>query len=105
MRLDLCPREGAAKEERSCVLGSPLTSREIARTEGELQSLRAEQSTVWSVAVSTARPTQTVSATALHPPESGPGDGAGGRCVDTARGAAVWCGHTRWALRKKPEPP
>ena len=34
MRLDLCHREGAAKEERSCVLASPLTSREIGQDGG-----------------------------------------------------------------------
>ena len=34
MRLDPCYREGAVEEERSCVLGSPLTSREIGQDGG-----------------------------------------------------------------------
>ena len=109
MRLDLCHREGAVKEERShrtCVLGSPLTSREIGQDGGGASE---PQRGTWSGLWRSAWPgLLRRSVPRLCTPKSGPGErarGGGPCCVDTAQGAAVWCGHTQWALRKKPELP
>ena len=109
-----CNREGQKKKQErnetgpvpqggSCERGKVLRAGKSPHQQGDRPgrrgSLRAsERNTVWSVALSTARPAQTVSATALHSRERAWGE-------DRARGAAVWCGHTRWALRKKPELP
>ena len=75
MRLDLCHREGAAKEERSCVLASPLTSREIGQDGGGAsEPQRGTQSGLWR----SARPgLLRRSVPRLCTPESGPGERTG----------------------------
>lgn len=75
------------EEERSCVLGSPLSSREIGQDGGgasEPQSRASEQNTAWSIAVSTDRPDQR----ALHPRRAGLGED-GVLCAHTVRGCSL----------------
>ena len=78
-----------------------------ARTEGERQSLSAEQGLVCSgqhrQACSDGRCWLLQSRELCSPGERAWGET--GCCVHAAWGAAGWCDHTPWSLRKNPKPP